>query len=199
MTTEHDDRLLSDDELELVRQEWGDDNNNDPGIAETIHYLIDHIEQQRSDIARLRVATMRGEVMTQSNQLTLFQSGNFTLHSGEKSSFKIDCDALLDSDIETLAAMIADRCSPFGGTWGIPMGGLRMAKALDKYGDRVSDVLIVDDVLTTGGSMERARQQFPGAKGAVIFARGKCPDWIMPLFTLTDAPTGVRPPAGKEA
>ena len=54
--------------------------------------------------------------------------------------------------------------------------------------------LIVDDVLTTGGSMCRLRDELSVAfvaqdpraesriNGAVVFARGKCPDWVRAVF-----------------
>ena len=116
----------------------------------------------------------------------LFKSGNFTLSSGVMSKFKIDCDALSDEDIETLAKMVSDVYS-FGVVLGIPTGGLRLAYALKQYAISSSDtILIVDDVLTTGNSMERAFKQFQPeyVMGVVIFARSKCPDWITPVFTL---------------
>ena len=37
----------------------------------------------------------------------LFQTGDFKLASGAKSNFKIECDALTESDWETLAMLIA--------------------------------------------------------------------------------------------
>ena len=118
----------------------------------------------------------------------LFQSGDFTLHSGEKSRWKIDCDALTDADIATLALMIVQCVPEFGAVAGIPHGGVRLANALEKYRvDGVRARLIVDDVLTTGASMEMARI-LPEDFGAVVFARGPCPDWIMPLFTMADRP-----------
>jgi hypoxanthine phosphoribosyltransferase len=93
-----------------------------------------------------------------------------------------------DEDIETLAKMIANSFS-FAFVLGIPTGGLRLAHALKQYATPISDtILIVDDVLTTGNSMERAFKQFQPqhVMGVVIFARGKCPDWITPIFTLND-------------
>jgi hypothetical protein len=64
---------------------------------------------------------------------------------------------------------------------------VRFAKALEKYIDPDGDIrLIVDDVLTTGTSMEEARKQlgWDDATGIVIFARGRCPDWILPIFDM---------------
>ena len=113
---------------------------------------------------------------------SLFQRGNFTLHSGQKSHFKIDCDALTDEDWEALAEMIWEKAGNFGKVIGVPTGGLKLAKALDKYATDGA-ILIVDDVLTTGRSMEEMKAACDGnVIGAVVFARNECPAWIHPLF-----------------
>lgn len=117
---------------------------------------------------------------------SLFQLGDFTLHSGSKSNWKIDCDVLTDADWETLACLVAEKVD-FAVVHGIPKGGLKFAIALQKYVNPLSAfTLIVDDVLTTGGSMEEARQEYgiERSKGVVLFVRGKCPDWITPIFQL---------------
>ncbi len=116
--------------------------------------------------------------------MNLFQTGVFTLSSGAVSTLKIECDALTDEDIKTIAAQIQLMVKPFSSVEGIPRGGLRLAKALEEYIDPLSSYhLLVDDVLTTGNSMAKAsnsawkiHQKF--AEGAVIFARGPCPEWI---------------------
>lgn len=106
------------------------------------------------------------------------------LNSGISSPFKIDCDFLTDGDIDACAKLIADMSAAFKFVEGVPDGGLRLAKALKKYRNTKSDrLLIVDDVLTTGGSMRRHRNGRL-ALGAVIFARGPCPRWVRSLFTL---------------
>lgn len=124
--------------------------------------------------------------------LVLFQRGRFELHSGEVSFFKIDCDALSDEDINTLAMMLAQRLPPFGTVEGVPTGGKRIADALRVYARPgpqrrgsfgAKELLIVDDVWTTGGSMEAYRAG-RDALGAVIFARRQPADWVTPLFTL---------------
>ena len=123
--------------------------------------------------------------------MILFQSGDFVLHSGASSGFKIDCDALTDDDWETLARIVAGR-TKFGAVYGVPSGGERFADALQKYIDpSESTTLLVDDVLTTGASMEAARKLTPGVVlGVVVFARGACPPWIWPIFTM-----GITPPS----
>lgn len=122
----------------------------------------------------------------------LFQRGTFKLHSGAETWFKIDCDSLSEGDLDTLALLVAEDCriGPFYLVEGVPTGGLRFAKALEKYAlSKYKDIqnpriLIVDDVLTTGASMEEQRAG-RDAQGVVIFARGTCPSWIVPLFQMT--------------
>jgi orotate phosphoribosyltransferase len=123
--------------------------------------------------------------------MNLFQSGDFTLHSGEKSNFKIDCDALTDADIEALALMMAMRLPRYEKVIGVPSGGLRIAKALERYESIFGSLLIVDDVYTTGASMEnklteiRQEDRECPVIGAVIFARRPTPAWITPLFVMS--------------
>ncbi|MBA7703996.1 hypothetical protein ES703_112793 [subsurface metagenome] len=116
----------------------------------------------------------------------LFQSGKFKLHSGGKSSFKIECAFLSGGDWQTIASLIAGKLA-FKDAVGIPSGGLKLAEALKFYrkADDSLPILIVDDVLTTGNSMERYRGKIGGyCVGIVLFARGKCPWWIIPIFEM---------------
>lgn len=115
--------------------------------------------------------------------MTLFVNKPFTSHAGQDLLWKIECDALEFDDLETLAAIIA-RHIPFSDVIGIPTGGLRLAKSLQKYSGE-GGTLIVDDVYTTGMSMEAARKDTDGVvRGAVIFARKPPPKWIKAIFTL---------------
>lgn len=129
----------------------------------------------------------------------LFCYGNFKLHSGSETFFKINCDALTDEDLDTLVALIMEKVTWFAKVEGVPTGGLRLAEKLAKYAKgeyaetRVmgradgkiynTPLLIVDDVLTSGASMEEQRAGRK-AQGVVIFARGKCPDWVKPIFQM---------------
>lgn len=86
--------------------------------------------------------------------MNLFQKGDFVLSSGLVSSIKIDCDALTNDDIETIAWIINENLNKnFGSVEGVPTGGLRLADALKKYAspDKTDRILIVDDVCTSGG------------------------------------------------
>ena len=123
----------------------------------------------------------------------LFQQGLFQLHSGNLSHFKIECDTLTLDDWETLAWLIAQNIY-FTEVIGIEQGGIPLAKALEKYRghrDICKIILIVDDVLTTGKSMEKAKEQLKevwwDVIGVVVFARGECPDWIYPIFQMQES------------
>jgi len=122
--------------------------------------------------------------------MTLFQCKKFTSHSGLELDFKIDCDYLSNDDIRCIAKLIAKK-SRFGHVYGIPRGGTRLAEALEPYSDPHSNaLLIVDDVLTTGRSMEEAKKYFETLKyevvGWVIFARKMPPEWVNAVFTLNE-------------
>lgn len=117
--------------------------------------------------------------------VNLFQNGEFKLNSGRISKWKLECDAFTQDDIETLAIMIKEMVGDFRIVLGVPTGGIRLQEALKKH-ETGGPVLIVDDVLTTGGSIKRFREKFgvEDCIGAVVFARGPCPKWIKPLFTI---------------
>jgi hypothetical protein len=116
--------------------------------------------------------------------MALFQLGKFKLHSGATSRFKIECDSLSDEDLECLAHLLSERLPSFGSVEGVPRGGLRLADKMRKYVTS-GPLLIVDDVLTKGTSMNEHRAGRE-AIGAVLFARAQSiPDWITPLFQIS--------------
>lgn len=121
--------------------------------------------------------------------MNLFRAGKFKLSGGRESSYKIDCDVLLSLDYVCLAGMITKLVPPFSSVEGVPQGGLALAEAMMPHITAGANrLLVVDDVLTTGGSIERVADvhRRPGREviGAVIFARGPCPNWVWPLFEL---------------
>lgn len=131
---------------------------------------------------------------------SLFQIGNFTLNSGRKSDFKIECDALSLGDLEAIAYLLSKRVKSFCKVVGVPRGGIELAIAMKQYCiPEARAILLVDDVYTTGGSMARARDELlkpyygkkeirPEVNGAVIFARNPVEHpWIVPLFTMSYA------------
>lgn len=117
--------------------------------------------------------------------MNLFQLGSFTLSSGKGSSFKIECDALRTGSWEAIAAELVKRLPDFGDVEGVERGGIPLAEAMFPYITN-GPLLIVDDVLTTGSSIERQRDGRP-AVGAVVFAREAqlIPSWVVPLFVMT--------------
>ncbi len=115
--------------------------------------------------------------------MDLFKLGEFKSHSGDTLQWKIDCDALTVEDWSCLAWMIFDKVGKFGEVEGVPKGGLILEALLTFYIYEPGPLLIVDDVLTTGNSMEEHRNG-RDAIGAVVFARGPCPDWITPIFRM---------------
>jgi len=123
---------------------------------------------------------------------SLFNFGDFPLHSGGRSNFKIDCDHLTDDDLESLAALAASRYQ-WSYALGIGTGGSRFACVLAQYNtkDDNDPRVIVDDVLTTGGSMEAERAKIHGESfGLVIFARSQPAEWIRPLFRVASQVVG---------
>lgn len=129
-----------------------------------------------------------------SESKALFQIGDFTLNSGVKSKWKIECDNLTDESINCLAEIVCHMVGSFSEVHGVPRGGLRLEAALKPHCTPGGPVLIVDDVLTTGGSMNRlanekmALPEYRGKKfsGVVIFARGQCPHWVRAVFQMPD-------------
>ena len=116
----------------------------------------------------------------------LFKGGSFKSHAGLELSFKVECDALTNNDLETLADTVGNKIE-YSNVYGIPRGGVRFAEALEKYKSSSGPTLIVDDVLTTGTSMEEARKEYgKDSVGLVIFARGTCPAWVKSIFNLSD-------------
>jgi len=121
--------------------------------------------------------------------MNLFQEGAFNARSGVL-PWKVECDALSDADWHWAAARIAEKFW-VREVFGIPTGGMKLATALMEYRETHGEcLLIVDDVLTTGGSMERMRRKTALALigvprvGVVMFARVRPAAWINPIWQL---------------
>ena len=122
----------------------------------------------------------------------LFQSIDFKSHSGLNLSWRIEMDALSDPEWFTVKKMIMEITPPFKEAVGIPTGGTKLGDLLNEHGTGKEEdpICIVDDVLTTGESMEyfltqyqRNRKPFT-AIGWVVFARSQCPGWVTALFQM---------------
>jgi len=115
----------------------------------------------------------------------LFQISNFTSSAGLDLDWRVECDALTDDDWAALAHMAAPLLIPFDRVIGVPTGGEKLAKLMEKYKvPGANTTLIVDDVLTTGASMaSAAKAHSHNCIGLVAFARTKPAPWITPIWS----------------
>ena len=126
----------------------------------------------------------------------LFRSLNFKSHSGLDLTWKIECDVLSDPEWFTIKKMILQVTPPFREAIGIPRGGIKLGDLLNEHatGKEEDPICIVDDVLTTGESMEYFLSQYSTTQnrkpftaiGWVVFARVQPPDWVKALFQMPD-------------
>jgi len=111
----------------------------------------------------------------------------YKMRGGITSRFKVECDALTREDCKTVAQVVAPIIEPFDRVEPVRSTGPVAAWLADAFMEFAvrswGSLLIVDDVLTTGGSMEEQRAG-RDAIGAVIFARGPVLPWVTPMFTL---------------
>ena len=134
--------------------------------------------------------------MIDERERRLFQIGDFTLSGGKKSRFKIDCDALSDGEVKLLADLIVLRAKPFHRVMSPGGAATRLQSYISKYANPAADnTLIVDDVLTTGKTIEQQVKQITYSlgrvdphQGFVIFARGPLPSWVKALFRYDEGP-----------
>lgn len=109
----------------------------------------------------------------------LFVKEPVTLSSGLQSHYKIECDVLTGRDWVGLGYIAHIRFNiRFSQALGVPHGGLALAHVMQYYyATETGPILVVDDVLTTGASMERMLAEQPDdAVGLVAFARGPITD-----------------------
>ncbi len=124
----------------------------------------------------------------------MFLDQPFTSHSGLSLTWKVECDQLTKEDWRCIAKVVADGMA-FKKVIGIPYGGTLFAEALKPYCDDQSTyILIVDDVLTTGKSMEEVKEKLLAEdpdlrswmiRGLVLYSRAlEVPFWIVPFWQL---------------
>jgi hypothetical protein len=125
--------------------------------------------------------------------IDLFQKIDFTSHAGLDLTWKIEMDALSHREWECISHMIRELSPPFREAIGIPRGGNVLGKLLNRHGTGKEEdpICIVDDVLTTGMSMDTYREEMDierwqksCALGWVVFARVRPPKWIKALFQM---------------
>ena len=122
----------------------------------------------------------------------LFVEETFVGHSGGTLHWKIEMDALTDAEWKCIARMIMEHQKDFfQAAIGIPRGGLKLSGYLNQYATQNSKdpYLLVDDVLTTGGSMEQYRDEHLKEKdviGWVVFARTAPQEWVKALFQMPE-------------
>jgi hypothetical protein len=125
--------------------------------------------------------------------IDLFQKIDFTSHAGLDLTWKIEMDALSHREWECISHMIRELSPPFREAIGIPRGGNVLGKLLNRHGTGKEEdpICIVDDVLTTGTSMDTYREEMDierwqksCALGWVVFARVRPPKWIKALFQM---------------
>lgn len=125
--------------------------------------------------------------MSQPYNLITYVQEPFTMHSGGQSQFKLECAALTQADCEAAALWLLPSLGPFGSVEAVASKDPQAGWFADAFRPYITEdartVLICDDLLTTGNSMDAQRAGRLGV-GAVIFARGVCPAWIRPLLEL---------------
>lgn len=122
----------------------------------------------------------------------MFKDKKFISRSGKRLKFKIECDSLAFEDIRVFTKIITGNFTyksvDMPETGCSPLQLLKHVLELKTSKDGEFDVLIIDDVFTTGNSMEDVKKRHKGKNiiGVVLFSRGKCPKWITPIFELND-------------
>ena len=102
--------------------------------------------------------------------MNLFIKEDFISHAGLPLTWKVECDALSDSDYEALAKIVSEKIT-FRAVRGIPRGGIPFEKALKQY-------------CTNGTSMREVYED--GAIGIVVFARNEIKDdWIRAIWQIS--------------
>ncbi len=128
----------------------------------------------------------------------LFVNAKFTSSAGLELLWKIECDTMGPGDWECLADRVAERFT-FRAVHAVPKGkptgvdnGARFADALAHRRTEDGDYyLIADDVFSTGGSMDRARERtarvMPHLPRIGVTAWNRTgqvpPQWIASIFT----------------
>lgn len=120
----------------------------------------------------------------------LIDYGKFIGASGKELDWKIDCDSLTQSDIDSIVLIAGPHLPSYNICLGVPRGGIMLASAFQRASWKTEfytpSTLIVDDVWTTGSSMYNfvKEKNIDKWNGFVIFARGPLPENVKCLFKL---------------
>jgi hypothetical protein len=122
------------------------------------------------------------------NSHGFFQFGWFCSHAGFQLPWKLNFDKFTDEDWEDVASLINGKFA-FRSVYGIPRGGTKLARALDKYVTPGYPILIVDDMLTSSRSFVHARAALGNPEdvfGITVCARGEVPSWVWPILSVNE-------------
>lgn len=123
----------------------------------------------------------------------MIEFGDFKSHSGLTLPWKVNCDSFTNKDWKSVARIIRNKFR-FGSVYGIPTGGTKLAIACRKHIVEGYPSIIVDDVMTTGTSMNEMRDKVleetkeEPLVGIVVFDRGIYTEdvsWIWPIFKVS--------------
>lgn len=136
-----------------------------------------HMGELTNDEVRVARAAIRWANRSNS-RVTLFRDDRFTSHSGLDLPWRIECDALSPEDWDTIGKAVARRYM-FCEAIGIPRGGIPFAEALNRHkqAEHHCNIVVVDDVITTGNSMlqymQEIEKKYPDKRvfGIALFAR----------------------------
>jgi hypothetical protein len=129
----------------------------------------------------------------------MFEYGAFRSHSGLILPWKLNCDDFTDRDWDCVSRIIARKFA-YAKVFGVPTGGLKMAEACNRFTAEGYPILIVDDVLTLGSSIEeqraKAKRDYPGVPtfGVTVFSRQPlpgafndgAPKWVWTICTVSE-------------
>lgn len=117
----------------------------------------------------------------------MIEHGAFVGASGKTLDFKIECDSLTSDDLLAIARIAVPKLAPFDEVLGVPRGGQRLVPAFAPWASPRGKTLVVDDVWTTGHSMNKFVNEngIHDWHGFVIFARGPLPPNVTAMFHLS--------------
>lgn len=117
--------------------------------------------------------------------MSLFNAQPFTSSAGLELLWKLECDELSPVDWRNIAAIVAPHFQ-FSSVEGVPRGGIPFERALEPYKTEHGPRLIVDDVWTTGKSMNEWRGGRNNSRGLVLFARGPLESWVRAVLVVSE-------------